>query len=137
MASTRNWASVTAAPPCRARSDETSWDKTLTMDLHPYAKELAARLGPGGKRQVSLKARTLLKGFGYYRRTETIVREIQAQLGALNLECDFSLTYPAELDERIEIRRTQKGVLPPPIPIRDDEADLLGKSVAATVEVFS
>jgi hypothetical protein len=106
-------------------------------DLHPYARELAAKLGSGSKRQVSLKARTLLKGFGYYRRTATNVREIQAQLSALELECDFSLTYPAELDERIEIRRAQKGAAVLPTARPRDEADLLGKSVEATVEVFS
>ena len=109
-------------------------------DIHPFAKELAAKLGPGSKRQISLKARTLLKGFGYYRRTETNVRAIQAQLSALELECEFSMTYPLALDERIDIHRTQKGAAATaaaPATAQPEEADLLGKSVEATVEVFT
>jgi S1-C subfamily serine protease len=117
-------------------------------EIHPFAIQLAEKLGAGGKRPILIKARTLLIGFGYYRRTAAIVHEIQAQLGNLNLESNFSLVFPAELDERVEIRL---AVWAPPAPAGEAlnplapparleppaSEDPIGRAVSATVEVFS
>jgi len=41
---------------------------------------------------MSIKFRTLLSGFGYYRRTEAIITEVQGQLQASGMSSDFSVT---------------------------------------------
>lgn len=111
-------------------------------DVHPYAKELAQKIGASSKRQVSIKARTLLKGFGYFRRTATIIQEINRQLEQCNLACDFNLVYPHDLDHRVGIRLAAAG------PKQELQAasiqsgigqkvDPITASVAATVEIFT
>ncbi len=117
-------------------------------EIHPFARELAQKVGSNSKRQVFIKARTLLKGFGYYRRTETIVNEINQQLEIMNLACDFNLDYPKNLDDRVGIRLSV--VLPPPTaavetltgaaqvhPVRQTRLDRMSSAVCATVEIFT
>ena len=117
-------------------------------EIHPYARELAQKVGTSSKRQVFIKARTLLKGFGYYRRTDPIVEEINQQLEIMNLACDFDLVYPKDLDERVGIRLSV--VLPPPQtaagplhgvlpghPGRQTRLDRMSSAVSATVEIFT
>jgi len=111
-------------------------------DLHPYAKVLAQKVGASSKRLVSLKARSLLKGFGYYRRTATIIKEINQQLENANLACDFSLTYPKELDERVSIRLVDAAASQ---PVQTEQqhfsstsrVERITRAVAATVEIFT
>jgi S1-C subfamily serine protease len=111
-------------------------------ELHPYAKELAQKVGASRKRLVSLKARTLLKGFGYFRRTATIIQEINHQLQDCNLVCDFSLTYPKELDDRVCISLAD-SVNSQPVQAEErhtfssSRADRITRAVAATVEIFT
>jgi len=65
-------------------------------DVHPFAKELAQRVGASTKRQVSIKARTLLKGFEYFRRTPAIIQEINRQLEICNLKMRFQYGFSAQ-----------------------------------------
>jgi S1-C subfamily serine protease len=113
-------------------------------DVHPYARELAQKVGASSKRQVSIKARTLLKGFGYFRRTPAILQEINRQLVFCNLKSDFNMVYPHSLDERVGIRLSAAGpkpdlavesaaVQPPALP----KTDPITAAVAATVEIFT
>ncbi len=116
-------------------------------EIHPYARELAQKVGLSSMRRVFIKARTLLKGFGYYRRTETIVNEIHQQLETMNLASDFSLDCPNSLDERIDIHLSV--VLPPPessisrpaVPgagrRHQSRLDRISSAVGATVEIFT
>ncbi len=116
-------------------------------EIHPYARELAQKVGTNSKRRVFIKARTLLKGFGYYRRTETIVRDINQQLETMNLATDFSLVYPRDLDERIGVRLlvtlepAAAGEtwtrIPPLHPGRQTRLDRISSAVCATVEIFT
>ncbi len=116
-------------------------------EIHPYARELAQKVGSNNKRRVFIKARTLLKGFGYYRRTETIVNEINQQLETMNLACDFSLAYPKDLDERIGIHLSvalppPQAAQPPPGILqiqshRQTRLDRISSAVCATVEIFT
>ncbi len=116
-------------------------------EIHPYARELAQKVGLNSKRRVFIKARTLLKGFGYYRRTETIVREINQQLETMNLAADLSLVYPRDLDERIGVRLlvtlepAAAGDARPANPLihlrRQARLDRITAAVCATVEIFT
>ncbi len=117
------------------------------LEIHPYARELAQKVGLSSKRRVLIKARTLLKGFGYYRRTETIVDEISRQLETMNLATDFSLEFPRDLDERIGVRLlvtlepaaagvTQPGFTPHHLN-HQERLDRISSAVCATVEIFT
>jgi hypothetical protein len=51
--------------------------------VHPYAFRLAETLQQRSSQRMSLKFRTLLTGFGYYRRTEAIISEASFKRAAL------------------------------------------------------
>ncbi len=113
-------------------------------DVHPYARELAQKVGSSSKRQVSIKARTLLKGFDFFRRTPAIVQEINRQLEFCNLKCDFNMVYPRSLDERVSIQLTAAG---PNLDLASLSSamqhygllktDPITAAVAATVQIFT
>jgi S1-C subfamily serine protease len=113
-------------------------------DVHPYARELAQKVGASSKRQVSIKARTLLKGFDYFRRTPAIIQEIDRQLELCNLKCDFNMVYPHSLDERVSIRL---AAVSPELNLETISAamqhyglsstDPITSAVSATVEIFT
>ncbi len=115
-------------------------------EIHPYARELAQKVGLSSKRRVLIKARTLLKGYGFYRRTDTIVREINQQLETMNLVTDFTLGFPRDLDERIGIRllvtlepavNSPQAGIPPHLLSKQERLGRISSAVCATVEIFT
>ncbi|MBI1800401.1 MAG: hypothetical protein HYR71_02075 [Chloroflexi bacterium] len=52
---------------------------------HPYAAELAKKLERKSDHRLTIRFRTLLNGFGYYRRTEAAAAEIFKHLQACGL----------------------------------------------------
>ena len=113
-------------------------------EIHLFARQLIERLHTAKKQQVVIKARTLLKGFGYYRRTEANVRLIQSQFAQANLSSDFSQAYPVSLDERVYVR----FAVPPQPPsepaqpaaetaARIDKSTYLTRAVSATAVILT
>lgn len=84
-------------------------------DSHPYAVEIAENIRHRSNQRLTIKARTLLRGFGYARRTETIISEIHSQLQVHDLTTTLTLIYPEDLDDKIEIRPMKP--LPKPVPL--------------------
>ena len=89
-----------------------------------------------------MKARNLLKGFEYFRRTPVILQEIDRQLNILGLACDFNMVYPRNLDERVSVR------LLSPVPPSQQQAEpvepsprhnvgRITEAVEATVQIFT
>jgi S1-C subfamily serine protease len=112
--------------------------------VHPYAARLAETLQHRSTPRMSIKFRTLLGGFGYYRRTEAIVGEVQSQLRTSGMRSDFSVDVPRNLDERVTITLlevtspVQAKQAQAPEPSRDlDPLDPISRAVDATVEVFT
>jgi len=77
--------------------------RSLMEGQHEYAQELAVKIAQRPSPKISLKLKTLLHGFGYYRRNESIVEYIQKQLTDCNLKSDFSLKYPSSLEDKVTI----------------------------------
>lgn len=73
------------------------------MQTHPYAKKLADSAAARASRRISLKARTLLSGFGYHRRNESILQCVHQELAHFGLQTDLGMTWPRDLDDRVTI----------------------------------
>jgi S1-C subfamily serine protease len=115
-------------------------------DIHPYAAELADTIRRRSNQRTNLKFRTLLQGFGFRRRTPSIVSDIHTWLNDCGLVSDFSVDIPAGLDERVAIALAEPSALPLPTqplpqkqpqPAIPDLADIAESALAATVEVFT
>lgn len=117
------------------------------MERNPYIDDLAARAQQNRNRTINLKLRTLLKTFGFYRRTEGIVADVLNQLKIGGFEADFSMAVPASLDDRIILRLTSA---PPPkneklqnstsgiFPLVEGDITVLAeKAVNATVVILT
>jgi S1-C subfamily serine protease len=72
--------------------------------IHPYVRQLAARVNSQADKRTALKVRTLLRGFGYERRTEHVMQQIRTMLAAGGLETDLGLEYPRHIDDRVSVR---------------------------------
>ncbi len=70
---------------------------------HSYVTTLADKVLRHKRQQISLTVRALLRGFGYERRTETVVDTIAAALHTLGLDAALSLVFPHSLDEKVTI----------------------------------
>jgi S1-C subfamily serine protease len=115
-------------------------------DIHPYAAELAESIRRRSNQRTNVKFRTVLQGFGFQRRTPAIVSDIKAWLNDCGLVADFSVDYPAGLDERVTITLAAPAAAPPPMqplppkqaqPAMLDLSDIAESALAATVEVFT
>jgi S1-C subfamily serine protease len=73
---------------------------------HYFAQQLARNLNARPEARASLKLRTILKGFGYHRRTDRVVTEVLNQLRACGISADLSLDQPASLDDRVALMLT-------------------------------
>jgi S1-C subfamily serine protease len=112
--------------------------------VHPYAARLAETLQQRSTSRMSVKFRTLLGGFGYYRRTEAIVGEVQSQLRASGMSSDFSVDMPRNLDERVTITllevtsSSEAKQAKAPAPSRGvNTFDSMSRAADATVEVYT
>lgn len=107
---------------------------------HPYVVALADKVQRRKGQQISLAARTLIRGFGYERRTEKIVDEVAGHLQALGLASTLSLTYPRDLDDRVTVSAIEP-LAPPPDPppfappAQPDLRATAARAVPATVAV--
>jgi S1-C subfamily serine protease len=113
-------------------------------EKHSYAAELAQKISQRGNNKIVIKFRTMLKGFGYYRRTQAIVDELKGYLQEFNLHSDFNLNVPRDLDERVTIQLT----LPPQSPLTNKpvinqtatkviEKNQIEQAIDATVEIYT
>jgi S1-C subfamily serine protease len=116
----------------------------MTDNVHPYGVELAQKLAQRSPQVMSMKFRTLLRGFGYYRRTGAIVNSVHAYLKASGIAGDFSKDCPA-LDDRVRLTlgrpphtsSTIATVKPEPTPRTSNLSGAVKKAVGATVEVLT
>jgi S1-C subfamily serine protease len=125
-----------------------------TADHHMYARQLFNRVAVRRDGRISMKARTLLRGFDCRRRTPAVIRSIQSSLAAATLESDLSLTHPRNLDDRVDVRvmsaaSTPSAVSPSTVravepsreqtPVRVeagvDLADVAERAVAGTLTI--
>ena len=111
------------------------------MSSIDYARSLAERLSSRPDRRANVKLRTILKGFGYFKRTNGTLTSIREQLALYKITADVSLTNPGSLDDRIAlvlaepappsaVPRSGNGVEQTP-----DLVDVARKVIAATVMV--
>jgi S1-C subfamily serine protease len=112
--------------------------------VHPYAFRLAETLQQRSSQRMSLKFRTLLTGFGYYRRTEAIISEVKGQLQASGIGSDFAVDVPRSLDDRVTITLlevtapSQEKPASAPTPSgQGDALDSMARAADATVEVYT
>jgi len=104
-------------------------------DSHPFVSKLTARILQRKDQQVRLTARSLLRGFGYERRSEKILAEIKRELHAASLITDLRIDHPDDLDSKVTIG-LREGVTPTasvPLPTRPDLRELASQSLPATV----
>jgi S1-C subfamily serine protease len=109
---------------------------------HPYAAALVEKVQRRKSQQISLAARTLIRGFGYERRTEKIVGEVTGHLQALGLATTLSLTFPRSLDDNVMIAAvapTARAATPQPPPtapaVQSDLRATAARAVPATVAI--
>ena len=117
-------------------------------NIHPYTEELLSRAKLNRQPIVNLKLRTLLKGFGYYRRNESVISKVTSYLKAGHLDSDFTIDNPPSLDSRIILKLSypieidQKAIdlenkKETDILSRTSLSDIAEKTVAATVEIIT
>ena len=116
---------------------------------HPFAVESADKVASRGNRPMSLKARSLLNGFGYYRRSEQIAEQVQAYLAVCGLKSDLTEDHPITLDERIAVMSSEVTATTSPTRrstllerLRERlrgqrRVDPIANAIAATVEIFT
>ena len=105
---------------------------------HPFAQELAQKLSIRPVRRLSLKARTVLVGFGYHKRTDTAVATILRDLTECAISADLSLDHPTSLNDRVTLIMTAvpSGASPAlATATRADLADMIQQVIPATVMV--
>lgn len=109
---------------------------------HPYAAEIAENIRHRSNQRLSITARTLLRGFGYERRSETIISAIYAQLGRYDLTTSLTLIYPEDLDDKVEVRATKPlapTMAPPQLitspPGQLDLQEAAARALPATVAI--
>jgi S1-C subfamily serine protease len=68
-----------------------------------HVQRLVERVRKKADGRATVKLRVLLSTFGHSRRTQEVVRSVQAQLAAQGITADFSVSSPASLDERIAL----------------------------------
>jgi S1-C subfamily serine protease len=112
-------------------NDEVHPDWKGPAVAHPYAEELLQRIRARAGAPLALKARTLLRGFGYERRTPRIVARICAELRELGLVTALSLEYPGSLDHRIRVQALQPTATAPTAPLAENALDMVGIAAAA------
>lgn len=128
--------------------------KNSAATVHPYAAGLAETLMRRSNRRTTLKFRTLLGGFGYYRRTEAIIADVKRQLQATGVGADFTVDVPKSLDDRVTItlvevapvatetkqEKTAKqapAAAPAPAPDAQGTPDAIERALSATVDVLT
>src|SRR5690348_14039467 len=89
--------SVTARNIAVATPHET---ESIQLD---YAQELAQQVAARRDGRVTMKGGTLLRNFGYGRRTPLVMREIGSRLAAVALDTNLTLDHPRSLDDRVSI----------------------------------
>lgn len=112
----------------------------MTEKSHPYAIELAQKLSSRPNHNTSMKLRTILKNFGYRRRTLAIIDRVQNYLQASGLSSEFSLHFPESLDDRVTVtleKFPEKSMLPCEKEVKVTEKNVISKVVDATVQVFT
>jgi S1-C subfamily serine protease len=72
--------------------------------IHPYVEQLSHQVATQADKRTTLKARTMLRGFGYHRRTQHIVEEIRSLLAAADLETNLTAAFPRDIDDRVALR---------------------------------
>ena len=77
-----------------------------------FTKRLYEKVENNENSKISLKARRLLKGFGYYKRTKNVIACISSALRNEGLESDISLENPTDLDERIAVWKVVSSPAP-------------------------
>jgi len=108
------------------------------QEVRVYASKLAAQAAQRRDRRLQVSCRRLLKGFGYQRRTEGVIAEVQHQLRACGLEVAMTTQEPASLDDRVVLSLVGA---PPPISAVTEAGstpslpDLAERALAATVEI--
>jgi len=108
------------------------------QEVHVYAAKLAAQAAQRRDRRMQVSCRRLLKGFGYQRRTEGVIAEVQHYLKACGLEVAMTTQEPASLDDRVVLSLVGE---PPPTPVvtkvgsTPSLPDLAERALAATVEI--
>ncbi len=109
---------------------------------HPYAAALVEKVQQRKSQQISIAARTLIRGFGYERRTEKIVGEVAGHLHAMGLATTLSLTFPRSLDDKVTIATLApraQPLTPPSAPIapavQSDLRTTAARAVPATVAI--
>ena len=73
------------------------------MNANQFVLDLAERIMAREPKSVTIKLRTLLKGFGCRRRTDDIINEIKDTLAEAGLVVNISLEYPLSLDDWVQI----------------------------------
>lgn len=110
------------------------------MTPQTYIEKLQSKVSTKTNRQVRIKARTLLNGFGYYRRSETIIEQINNELAAADLSTDFSVCFPPSLDEYITVSGVKAELSTTPDVknvIYKQREHSLARAVEATVMVVT
>ncbi len=79
------------------------------MNAKQYVSNLAEKVAARDSKTYKIKLRTLLRGFGYHRRTDAVVKEICDALAAAGLEVNISVDYPQYLDDWVHIHCKQKA----------------------------
>jgi S1-C subfamily serine protease len=107
---------------------------------HPDVASLADKVQRRKSQQISLAARTLIRGFGYERRTEKIIDEVAGHLQALGLATTLSLSFPRSLDDKVTVAaiepRPPVAVAPPIAPaVQPDLRATAARAVPATVAI--
>ena len=114
---------------------------------HPFAAELAERVAGRSDRRLTMSCRTLLEGFGFYRRSDQTINHVQGYLKECGLTADLTLDNPRSLDERVAVMSVQVESATRPPQHRPKVPRVLGvfpprpspvdKAVAATVEIVA
>ncbi len=114
----------------------------MSNDVHPYAAQLAARVGRNKNNSTRVTFRKLLNGFGYKRRTERAIEIMTEHLAQCGLASEFDRSV--NLDDVIlvslvePIPSRQTSPLPASWPTDQiDLADLAERALAGTVSIFT
>ncbi len=116
----------------------------MSESLKPYAQNLVIQIKDKKDQKINIKLRTLLKGFGFARRTQTVVDQVNKQLSAVGLVTELSVSFPVNLDDKITIQLgqldLQKEPQKKPLQIKDNPIDsrtAIKKAIGATVVVIA
>ncbi len=119
-----------------------------TKDPQGYVAELAESVAGATTQRLSLKARALLNGFGYHRRTSANAARIRRALKTKGLATDFGLDAPRSLDDEVCVYAAAAAPAAHPasappagpasaaVPLKPAE-DAIASAVAATVHVLT